>query len=273
MSVSFVAGVVVVWFIAMAGAWAVQRVVGNSGWIDVTWTLATGVISAGSIFAERNLSGDSLSARDWIVAGLLAVWALRLGGHIMARTLRGIDDPRYARLVEEWGERAGVRLFFFVQVQSVAGLLLTGSALAAAANRSSLGPLDLIGALVGAGALAGEAIADAQLRRCAARDREAKQKTVCEAGLWAWSRHPNYFFEFLFWCALPPMAFSGAGWSSPAFLSLLAPAMMYWLLARVSGVPPLEEHMLRSRGAAFADYQRRVSAFFPFPPKAKKASS
>ena len=88
---------------------------------------------------------------------------------------------------------------------------------------------------------------------------------VIETGLWAWSRHPNYFFQWLGWVAYPVIALDP---SRPVtFLSLAAPAVMYGLLRPVSGVPPLEEAMLKSRGDLFRDYQKRVSVFFPLPPK------
>ena len=92
---------------------------------------------------------------------------------------------------------------------------------------------------------------------------EAKTE-VCEAGLWRYSRHPNYFFEWVFWCAWPLFAVGTSAW---AWTSLLAPALMYWLLVHVSGIPPHEEHMLRSRGDKFRALQARVNAFFPGPRK------
>ena len=116
--------------------------------------------------------------------------------------------------------------------------------------------------------VAGEGIADRQLARFAANP--ANKGKVCDVGLWSWSRHPNYFFEWLGWVAYPVIAIDLTGNYWWGLASLVAPAMMYWLLAHVSGVPPLEEHMLKSRGEAFRAYQRRVSAFFPAPPKTQE---
>jgi steroid 5-alpha reductase family enzyme len=82
--------------------------------------------------------------------------------------------------------------------------------------------------------------------------------------LWRWSRHPNYFFQWLGWLAYPIIAISpdyAWGWAS-----LLAPAFMYWILVHVTGVPPLEAQMLRSRGERYREYQSRTSVFFPLPP-------
>ena len=112
-------------------------------------------------------------------------------------------------------------------------------------------------------AILGAAIADRQLASFIADPANAGR--VCDRGLWSWSRHPNYFFEFIGWCAWPVFAFDPA-WPAGWF-ALAAPAMMYWLLVHVSGIPPLERVMLASRGAAYAAYQARTSAFFPMPPR------
>jgi steroid 5-alpha reductase family enzyme len=121
--------------------------------------------------------------------------------------------------------------------------------------------------VVGAGSalwpVAGEALADAQLKEF--RDNPANKGRVCDAGFWRWSRHPNYFFEWFGWLAYPVIAISPAyawGWAT-----LLAPVFMYWILVHVTGIPPLEAQMLRSRGERYRDYQSRTSAFFPLPPQ------
>jgi steroid 5-alpha reductase family enzyme len=108
-------------------------------------------------------------------------------------------------------------------------------------------------------------MADRQLHAFKANPRN--KGCVCDAGLWSLSRHPNYFFEWLGWLAYPLLAIDLARSYDWGWLALLAPAGMYWLLVYVSGIPPLEAHMLRSRGAVFRDYQVRTSAFFPMPPK------
>ena len=124
-------------------------------------------------------------------------------------------------------------------------------------------PLDIAGIVVLIIAVAGEAVADEQLRRF--KKNPANKGRVCDTGLWAWSRHPNYFFEWLGWVAYPLLAISSDWWWG--WLALTGPAFMYWLLAHVSGVPMLEQQMLKSRGTAFRAYQSRVSSFFPLPPR------
>ena len=88
---------------------------------------------------------------------------------------------------------------------------------------------------------------------------------VCEIGLWAYSRHPNYFFEWMAWLAYPVIAVGLPARNGFGLLAFAGPLLMYWLLVLVSGIPPLEKHMLLSRGEAFAAYQRRVNAFFLGP--------
>lgn len=243
--------------LVMALAFALQRRTGNSGWVDTLWTFGTG-----GVIAVGLLAGLSHAWRAPILAALVLLWALRLGAHIALRSAKVADDPRYADLMRQWGPDAPRRLFLFLQVQAVASLILALSVFGAAANPRPPGWLDALALLVALGALVGEAISDRQLKAA-----KAAGERLCQRGLWGWSRHPNYFFEFLFWCALPLFAFSSGGPLWPGVLSLLAPLQMYWLLAHVSGVPPLEAHMLRKHGAAFEAYQARVSVFFPLPPK------
>jgi steroid 5-alpha reductase family enzyme len=90
---------------------------------------------------------------------------------------------------------------------------------------------------------------------------------VCDLGLWAWSRHPNYFFEWLGWFAYPAFAIDLSGRYPWGWATLLAPVLMFLVLRFGTGVPPLEAHMLRSRGQAYRAYQARVAAFLPRPPK------
>jgi len=248
--------------VAMALAWAIQRRTDNSGWIDATWSFAVGACAFGLALTS---SGDG--GRQFLVATLVALWSLRLGGYIAARSAGAGEDPRYAWLMREWGADAGKQLFKFLQVQAIAGLVLALSVYAAAMNPApGLRVLDFAGAAVFVIALVGAAVSDEQLRRF--RANPANKGKVCDVGLWGLSRHPNYFFEWLGWVAFPLIAL--AGWNLWGALAFAAPALMYVLLAHVSGIPPLEAHMERSRGAAFAAYKARVNAFFPGP--ARKAT-
>jgi steroid 5-alpha reductase family enzyme len=247
----------------MAAAWQVQRRRGHTGWIDVCWTFGTGIVAAFASLAPLS-SDHQPGARRILVALLVALWSLRLGSHILVRTRKAGDDPRYRELISQWGDRADLRMFLQLQSQAAVGLILALSvALAAHNTRPNLGLSDFVGLALLVGALAGEAVSDWQLRRF--RSNSANHGRICESGLWSLSRHPNYFFEWLCWLAYPLIAIDLSGQNPLGWLSLAAPVSMYWVLVHVSGIPPLEEHMLRSRGAQFRALQARTRPFFPFP--------
>jgi steroid 5-alpha reductase family enzyme len=249
--------------ILMAGAFLVQQRTGNSGWVDTIWTFSLGLVGAGS--ALWPVAGAAPNARQWLVAALVAIWSLRLGAHIAARTAGITDDPRYAAFAKEWGVDSRRKMFIFLQNQGCGSIPLVFSIFVAARfPGDALRLQDYLGALILLAGIAGEALADAQLKRF--RNQPANQGRVCDAGLWHWSRHPNYFFEWFGWLAYPVIALSPDylwGWAT-----LLAPVFMYWILVHVTGIPPLEAQMLRSRGDSYRDYQSRTSPFFPLPPQA-----
>ena len=247
----------------MAVAWQVQRTTGHTGWIDVCWTFGTGVVAA---FGSLDPPGADRApgARPIMVALLILLWSLRLGGHILLRTREAGDDPRYRDMIRQWGVNAALRMFLQLQSQAAVGLVLAVSVVLAARNeRPGLGLQDLLGLALLTGALIGEAVADGQLRRF--KSDPVNRGRICETGLWSLSRHPNYFFEWLCWLAYPVIAIDLSGKNPLGLISLLAPACMYWVLVHVSGIPPLEAHMLRSRGEQFRALQARTRAFFPFP--------
>jgi steroid 5-alpha reductase family enzyme len=249
--------------IAMAAAWWFQRRWRNAGWVDVFWTFATGAAGvASALFPSAPIDGDPFPPRQVVVAALVAYWAVRLGLHLRHRVLTRPEDARYAAFRRDWADRFQSRLFWFLQVQAVAAWPLAAAVLAAARNPAHGVQMTDIAALVLiSGAIQGEALADRQLARFISDPRNKGR--VCDIGLWSWSRHPNYFFEFLGWCAWPLFAFN-PGWGF-FLLALPAPLLMYWLLVFVSGIPPLEQVMVSSRGNAYRDYQRRTSAFVPIP--------
>jgi steroid 5-alpha reductase family enzyme len=246
----------------MASAWYIQHRSGKTGWIDTTWSLGVGGVAF--FAAGWPLESDWPHGRQMIVAGLAASWCLRLGLHISGRNRSSVDDPRYRNLILQWGSDAARRMFCFLQSQAMVGVILAVSILLAAHNPNPQFRMqDLIGLAVLIVALAGEAIADRQLR--AFKSDPASGNAVCDVGLWRWSRHPNYFFEWLTWVAYPIIAIDLSGCNPYGWVALAAPLCMYWVLVHVSGIPPLEDHMLRSRGDAFRAYQKRTRPFFPLP--------
>lgn len=253
--------------ILMASAWAVQQGTGNSGWVDTIWAFSVGLVGAAG--ALWPVTGMAPNARQWLVAILVTIWSLRLGTHVALRTAKRGDDPRYAEFARQWGLAAPRRMFLFLQQQAWGSIPLAFAIFVAAhAPASELRAQDGLGALILLLGITGEALADGQLKSF--RSDPANRGKVCDVGLWRWSRHPNYFFEWLCWLSYPVIALSpDHPWGAAG---LLAPLVMYWILVHVTGIPPLEQQMLRSRGACYWAYQARTSAFFPLPPRRETAA-
>ena len=130
-----------------------------------------------------------------------------------------------------------------------------------AQNESPIGWIDYLGIVVWCLAIAGESLADYQLHQF--RQQENTRGQVCQTGLWYYSRHPNYFFEWLHWWSYVCLAITGSwGW-----LTIFAPLSMLYFILKVTGIPPTEKQALKSRGEAYRRYQQTTSAFFPWFPK------
>jgi len=249
---------------AMTIAWVLEQRAGNASWIDFGWTSA--VRLSACVGALAPMGAGSNTARSLACGGLIALWCARLAGHLLRRAVGGIDDLRYEQLRRDWGANASWRMFWFAQAQATAGIPLV-LAVRLEAHRAREWPdaQDTAGMAFWLIGIGGAALSDWQLRRFVANTSPSGQ--VCDVGLWRWSRHPNYFFEWLGWTGTAIIAFGIASPNPFGWIGLSAPTLMYWLLVHVSGIPPLEEHMLRTRADAFRAYQRRTSAFFPFPPR------
>lgn len=247
----------------MGAAWLFCRRVRNGGWTDVFWTFGTGVALAAAALAPS----DQLDWPTWrqaLSAALVLLWSARLGGYVASRVSGKPEDRRYAGFRKAWGDRYDQRMLSLSLVQAPATTLLAISVYVAAHRApAGLDVRDGLAFLVLAVAIGGEALADRQM--AAFRADAANKGKVADKGLWVWSRHPNYFFEWTAWLAWPVMALDVTRPAS--LLTLIAPAIMYLVLTRGTGIPPLEQAMLASRGEAYRRYQSRTSAFFPFPPR------
>ena len=243
--------------VVMTAAWIVQRASRNAGWVDVFWSFGTGAACTGAVLALP--SGGADWRRD-LVALLVALWSLRLGGYIALRVRSGPEDVRYAAFRRRWGDAFDRKMIGLVLVQAPVSAVLALAALYAARQPDpGFGLLDAVGLAICCVSLAGETQADRQMKRFKADP--ANRGKVCDQGLWGWSRHPNYLFEAMFWLSFPVIAADvGDPWS---FLSWAAPALMTALLRYGSGVPPLEAAMIEAKGDAYRDYQTRVPAIVP----------
>jgi steroid 5-alpha reductase family enzyme len=251
----------------MTGAFLIWRGTRNSGWVDTTWTFGLGAVGVAGALSP-SLFG-ALSERQALVAAMIAIWSLRLGLHIAQRSAGITDDPRYAKLIHDWGSGAVGQMFWLLQKQALVSIPLALSMLLAAFNPlPDLRLQDWLGVAVLLFGIGGEALSDYQLR--AFRADPAHRGRVCDTGLWRWSRHPNYFFEWLGWLAYPLFAIDLGGTYPWGCLALSGPLCMYLLLVHVSGIPPLEAHMLERRRDEFRAYQTRTNAFFPAPPRPRQ---
>jgi steroid 5-alpha reductase family enzyme len=202
------------------------------------------------------------SPRGLLLAALTSVWGLRLGLHLARRRRGQGEDRRYAAMRAAHGQRFWwVSLFTVFLLQ--AGLMwLVSLPLQAGAGLGREVPLGLpeaVGTVVFLVGLAFETVGDAQLARFLADP--ANRGLVMDRGLWAWTRHPNYFGDFLVWWGLGLVSLgTGAWWA------LAGPALMSLLLMRVSGVTLLES-TIASRRPGYARYAARTSPFFPRPPR------
>jgi len=200
---------------------------------------------------------------------LTGFWGVRLTLHILHRLLADeYEDPRYMMLRRKWGDYASRKFFFFYQAQGLANMILTAPILLLMSNsRESFSIYDLLGALVIVGAVFGETIADRQLLRW--KENPENHGLTCREGLWAVSRHPNYFFEWVHWLGYPVLglALLGTGLEIWWPLTLVGPVLMLVLLLGFTGIPYTEQQALKSRGENYRAYQREVSAFLPWFPK------
>lgn len=244
----------------MAALWLVQRRTRDASAVDAGWALG---IAAAALYA--GLAGEGSPAARAFAAGAGGLWGVRLGLHLLRdRVLGGRgEDGRYAALRTWFGTRAQAGFLAVYAVQAGLVLLFALPMVLVAADAAPSPARLLAAAAWLAAAMAGTALADRQL--AAFRADPATAGTTCRRGLWRYSRHPNYFFEWLGWFAWP-LAGWGASHGYGAWL-LAWPFIMLAFLLAVSGIPFVERRALAHR-PDYADYRRRTSAFVPWPPRA-----
>jgi len=189
---------------------------------------------------------------------------MRLATHLFIRVSKAhpLEDKRYTALREAWRPDDGRKMLVFFQQQGISNVILSiPFALIALDRNPKLGLLVWIGVAVWLVAIVGEAVADRQLEQFKARP--ANKGKSLQSGLWRYSRHPNYFCEWLIWCGYFLIALDSPwGWTT-----IYCPFGILYILLKVTGVPMAEEQSLKSRGEEYRDYQRRTNKFFPWFPK------
>ncbi len=245
---------------SMSVIWLIGRRLRNYSFVDLAWSAHFAVLAL-----LYGLLGPGWPARRLLIGGMYALWSLRLAFHLGRRIIGEPEEGRYVSLREAWsrGGNVDLKFFGFFQLQGALNVFLSLPLLAAALNPAPrFSWLEWLAVLVFTVGLTGEAAADETLARFKADP--ANRGKVCDRGLWRYSRHPNYFFEWTIWVAYalfalasPPLGYAG----------LLMPPLMLHFLLNVTGIKATEEQSLKSRGEAYRTYQERTSAFVPWPPR------
>ncbi len=241
----------------MAALWLVELKRSDASVVDAGWAGSLAMLAL--LYA---CFADGAPERRFLAAVLGGGWALRLTVHLLRdRVIGKTEDGRYQYLRSYWGEAAHCKFFFFFQAQALASVLFSLPFLALSLDgRAEVTFADLCGVLIWAAAVAGENLADRQLSRF--RSVPDNKGQTCSSGLWRYSRHPNYFFEWLHWWSYPALAWGGGYW----WLTIWAPFAMLFFLLKVTGIPYTEARALKTR-PGYAEYQRTTSAFFPWFPR------
>lgn len=245
-------------FVLTTALWAVSVAVRDTSIVDIFWG-AGFVVVAWATYA----AADGAADRRLLLAVLTTLWGLRLTVHLARRNLGKGEDFRYRAMRARHGDRWPLRSLWAVFWGQ--GVLMWIVSLPVQAGQidatpDALGGLDLAGTLVFAVGLAFEAVGDWQLTRFKADPANAGR--VMDRGLWAWTRHPNYFGDFTVWWGLYLVALA----TGSAWWSIVGPIVMSVLLIRVSGAALLEKSLAKRR-PGYAEYVARTSGFFPRPPR------
>ncbi|PKM37767.1 MAG: hypothetical protein CVV06_04130 [Gammaproteobacteria bacterium HGW-Gammaproteobacteria-10] len=242
--------------VAMLMAWVWQQNHKNAGIVDVIWSF--GMMLAGPWYA---LTGTAPLYLQLSLALLTFAWFLRLGSHLSARVFGEPEDGRYQAMRAAMQDKAdsGFLQFFLLQAGFIWVLSLPFWAVAHTRDPNSV--MVFCALLVACLALWGETTADRQLAEF--RKNPDNCGLTCRTGWWRYSRHPNYFFEWLHWFAYPLMGWGG----EYQYWLWLAPVVMFCFLYFLTGIPYTEQQALRSRGDDYRRYQQTTSKFLPWYPK------
>jgi steroid 5-alpha reductase family enzyme len=247
-----------IWVLAsvmMTLGWLWQRRHQNAGIVDVLWASGLG----GSAILIAALGSGAIWPRV-LLALCGGLWGARLGAHLWRRVRAEPEDGRYRQLRLHWAADQR-RWFGLFQFQAWLIALFSMPFVIAAGNPTSRPGWLVLGAVLWCISVGGESVADRQLAQF--RANRANHGMTCRSGLWRYSRHPNYFFEWLHWFTYVALSIGApAAWGS-----LFGPVLMFVFLRWVSGIPYTEAQALRTRGDDYRDYQRRTPMLFPWPPK------
>jgi len=240
----------------MVIVWLLSLILRDASIVDLVWGLGF-VLVAWTVFIT--VPGECVTR--WLLVGLTSLWGLRLSVYLAWRNLGNPEDFRYQQMRSRrpWFPLTSLYVVFGLQgvVMWVVSLPLQVSI---ATSQNGWNWLHFVGAALWATGLFFESVGDWQLARFRTNPENAGQ--VLDTGLWRFTRHPNYFGDFLVWWGLYLVAVA----RSDAWWTAIGPIVMSVFLMRVSGVTLLEKSLGKSK-PGYQDYVRRTNAFFPAPPK------
>lgn len=234
----------------MLGVWVISMHYKNPSIVDLSWPI--GLMVSGLIY----IWAQNITQLTYLVSIFLIAWALRLAFYLWYTRIRvGTVDKRYEKISADWKLKSlGFLLNFQLQ-----GLLIYIIAIVflftGARYYAGLTWLDLLACVMILIGFMGEASADYQLEMC-----KKGNKKICNIGLWRYSRHPNYFFDWLTWCGFTLFSIQ----YPYGLIAIISPLTLYIIFTRVTG-PLTEKGSIESRGKAYLDYQRHTNMFFPGP--------
>jgi steroid 5-alpha reductase family enzyme len=231
--------------------WVWYRCINNPTVVDVGW--ASGLTLSGLIY----LFSTEIGLRTWILGSALIIWGMRLGGYLWyTRIHRRIIDKRYQALSENWKIAKPLGFFLNFQLQGVLIFIISIPWYFASLKSSAvMSQLDWAGLGLFAVAIMLETLSDRQLTQF----KKQFPGKVCNVKLWRYCRHPNYFFDWLSWCAF---AMFGLFWPE-GLISLISPLTLYLVMTRITA-PLTERGSIQSRGDEYIQYQKITPLFFPF---------
>jgi steroid 5-alpha reductase family enzyme len=245
------ASFVVVW---MSCIWLVYLLCKNPAIVDLAWTLSIGGISTIYYY----LGEPSFATR--LIYALMIIWTSRLTILIVYRLIKFKTDGRYEELDKKWAGSLPSKYFIFFMAQGAAAIVMTLPLLFIATFQKEHW-MDVLGIFCMIIGLIGVISSDVSLQSFIAK--KENRGEVCEKGLWKYSRHPNYFFEWVYWLGLFFFAVTVSG----GWITILSPLTLLITLLFFTGIPAAEERSLITKKEKYIDYQRRVSSFIPWLPR------
>lgn len=248
--------------VIMAVCWLIVTYNQRAGLVDVAWSFC---IALNVMIVAFWLDTAPLSVRIFIGCAS-SIWFLRLTWHLLRRYWHeSEEDRRYANMRRAMGQFKLLGFLAFFMFQAGLAILFSYPMLSLLSTTVIQWSEWTHWALIAAAimmllAFIGESTADQQLYRFKQKP-EHHGKTM-DQGLWKYSRHPNYFFEWLHWFAYPIL-----GLAAGQYLLWIYPLLMWAFLYYITGIPFSEQQALRHRGQNYRDYQQRTSMFIPWQPK------